>query len=324
MLRALGDELGPDADARATSTSGAARCRRSRSTGTRSARSRARSARRATTSRWGRSGSSARSTTGRSSRGRSAGCPSSPTGRQPGARAAEMLTEWQVYRMFDSRRGAWATFQFLVRKRLLDEGAEVRTDGTLGPTERLRPRRRSSRAASGRSRAPAGPARRAADRSRRSRSVRKRARRTTRPAVQGEERPLVDLPPAQPQAAVAPDDLRARARSRRRATPSRHSPSHSGRADTAGEVEHAPARARRARPRPSRRGAPRTRRASLRECAASANIASESTVISGSVRAHGCSASSSSSLTMIPLWMPTTGPCRTGWLLAAIDGWPFV
>ena len=36
-----------------------------------------------------------------------------------------MLTEWQVYRMFESRRGAWATFQFLVRERLLDEGATV-------------------------------------------------------------------------------------------------------------------------------------------------------------------------------------------------------
>jgi hypothetical protein len=44
----------------------------------------------------------------------------------------EMLTEWQVYRMFDSRRGAWATFQFLVRARLLEEGADVRSDGTLG------------------------------------------------------------------------------------------------------------------------------------------------------------------------------------------------
>jgi hypothetical protein len=43
----------------------------------------------------------------------------------------EMLTEWQVYRMFDSRRGAWATFQFLVRKRLLDDGVDVRTDGSL-------------------------------------------------------------------------------------------------------------------------------------------------------------------------------------------------
>jgi hypothetical protein len=43
----------------------------------------------------------------------------------------EMLTEWQVYRMFDSRRGAWATFQFLVRRRLLEGGTEVRSDGTL-------------------------------------------------------------------------------------------------------------------------------------------------------------------------------------------------
>jgi hypothetical protein len=43
----------------------------------------------------------------------------------------EMLTEWQVYRMFDSRRGAWATFQFLVRKRLLEQGIAVRSDGSL-------------------------------------------------------------------------------------------------------------------------------------------------------------------------------------------------
>jgi hypothetical protein len=43
----------------------------------------------------------------------------------------EMLTEWQVYRMFESRRGAWATFQFLVRQRLVEEGTEVRSDGSL-------------------------------------------------------------------------------------------------------------------------------------------------------------------------------------------------
>src|SRR6478735_662224 len=43
----------------------------------------------------------------------------------------EMLTEWQVYRMFDSRRGAWATFQFLVRGRLVDDGVDVRSDGSL-------------------------------------------------------------------------------------------------------------------------------------------------------------------------------------------------
>ncbi len=42
-----------------------------------------------------------------------------------------MLTEWQVYLMFDSRRGAWATFQFLIRGRLIELGAEVGTDGTV-------------------------------------------------------------------------------------------------------------------------------------------------------------------------------------------------
>lgn len=43
-----------------------------------------------------------------------------------------MLTEWQVYRMFESRRGAWATFQFLIRERLLEEGAIVGADGLVG------------------------------------------------------------------------------------------------------------------------------------------------------------------------------------------------
>ena len=50
-------------------------------------------------------------------------------------RSAEtpLLTEWQVYRLFDSRRGAWATFQFLVRERLREEGVDVGSDGALGP-----------------------------------------------------------------------------------------------------------------------------------------------------------------------------------------------
>jgi Homing endonuclease associated repeat len=47
------------------------------------------------------------------------------------SRSPEMLTEWQVYRMFESRRGAWATFQFLISKRLAERGIEVRPDGTL-------------------------------------------------------------------------------------------------------------------------------------------------------------------------------------------------
>ena len=43
-----------------------------------------------------------------------------------------MLTEWQIYRMFDARRGAWSTFQFLVRERLRESGIDVQPDGRLG------------------------------------------------------------------------------------------------------------------------------------------------------------------------------------------------
>jgi len=44
---------------------------------------------------------------------------------------ASLLTEWQVYRMLDARRGAWSTFQFLVRQRLDEQGVGVSTDGRL-------------------------------------------------------------------------------------------------------------------------------------------------------------------------------------------------
>src|SRR5213083_938841 len=44
---------------------------------------------------------------------------------------ASLLTEWQVYRILDARRGAWSTFQFLVRDRLDEQGVRVATDGTL-------------------------------------------------------------------------------------------------------------------------------------------------------------------------------------------------
>ncbi len=43
-----------------------------------------------------------------------------------------LLTEWQVYRMIDVRPGGWAAFQFLVRARLLEDGAAVAADGTVG------------------------------------------------------------------------------------------------------------------------------------------------------------------------------------------------
>jgi hypothetical protein len=44
---------------------------------------------------------------------------------------ASLMTEWQIYRMFDARRGAWSTFQYLVREQLRAGGADVRPDGTL-------------------------------------------------------------------------------------------------------------------------------------------------------------------------------------------------
>ena len=42
-----------------------------------------------------------------------------------------LLTEWQIYRMFQERRGAWSTFQFLIRERLVEQGAKVAADGRL-------------------------------------------------------------------------------------------------------------------------------------------------------------------------------------------------
>ena len=42
-----------------------------------------------------------------------------------------LLTEWQVYRMFDVRRGAWSTFQFLIRERLVEDGYEIGRDGKV-------------------------------------------------------------------------------------------------------------------------------------------------------------------------------------------------
>src|SRR5690242_17844262 len=44
---------------------------------------------------------------------------------------ASLLTEWQVYRMFEARRGAWSTFQFLIREQLASRGITVAPDGRL-------------------------------------------------------------------------------------------------------------------------------------------------------------------------------------------------
>jgi hypothetical protein len=74
----------------------------------------------------------------------------------------ELLSEWQIYRMLEPHKGlnapvgeadvgshgrrrqvgAWATFQYLVRERLLEDGVEVSPEGRLK-------RRRSPRAGVG-------------------------------------------------------------------------------------------------------------------------------------------------------------------------------
>jgi HNH endonuclease len=42
-----------------------------------------------------------------------------------------MLTEWQIYRMFEGRKGAWSTFQFLIGERLAAAGTTVGSDGRI-------------------------------------------------------------------------------------------------------------------------------------------------------------------------------------------------
>jgi hypothetical protein len=46
-------------------------------------------------------------------------------------RDPSLMSEWQVYRLFEGRRGAWATFQFLVRERLAETDTNVAADGRL-------------------------------------------------------------------------------------------------------------------------------------------------------------------------------------------------
>lgn len=42
-----------------------------------------------------------------------------------------LLTEWQVYRMLEGGKGAWPTFLYLVRERLVESGTTVESDGTV-------------------------------------------------------------------------------------------------------------------------------------------------------------------------------------------------
>jgi Homing endonuclease associated repeat len=85
---------------------------------------------------------------------------------QAHARDARLLSEWQVYRLFDGSRGGWAAFQYLLRERLEREGVEVAPDGRLLPSPPIpsaqSPAPRWRPGGRGRSSAPAGPGRRGA------------------------------------------------------------------------------------------------------------------------------------------------------------------
>jgi hypothetical protein len=59
----------------------------------------------------------------------------------------ELLREWQVYRLFGAGRGAWATFQYQIRERLLAAGRCVGEDGSVGKRRVSSARRRGRPAA---------------------------------------------------------------------------------------------------------------------------------------------------------------------------------
>ena len=232
-----------------------------------------------------------------------------------------LLTEWQVYRMFDARRGAWSTFQFLVRQRLTEQGRDVASDGTL--RLELRRRRRSRRAARGSTRSGRARERPAGRTPRRScdRGGSARCGRRGRPGARGTCRPRTSL--IRSRTPVYSEAISSAARVEAKKTSLRPRPSQSGR-PTPRAANTVPGSRWSSQAVAIEPASDSSARGSFCECAARAKIASESTVIRGSERAQEWGASSSSSLVMIPLWIPTTGPWRTGWLLAGIDGWPFV
>ena len=74
--------------------------------------------------------------------------------KQARSRDASLMSEWQIYRMLEAHKGAWAAFQYLVRERLLENGVEVSPEGAVRRPRRSRP------GGGGTSRPPAERARR--------------------------------------------------------------------------------------------------------------------------------------------------------------------
>ena len=236
--------------------------------------------------------------------------PPSPTGGAPGRAQPELLSEWQVYRLFAQGRRRLGGLQSGGSSggQLARRGACGRDRGEAGQRRTGPPRARArgkegvlDEAAVGLE--GVGPPHRAVGDS--------------------EQRPLSELPLPQADAGVALDEVeRPRASTRRRARCG-PPPTQSGRpmprarksVSSSRSSNHAAA----IEPCSSSRLEGR-----LDASSTSAKIASESTVMPGSARSKPWPARISSSLAMMPLWMPTTAPCRMGWLLATRLGCPFV
>jgi Homing endonuclease associated repeat len=73
-------------------------------------------------------------------------------------RDSRLPSEWQVYRLAGGGKGAWASFQYLVRNNLAADGVEVEPDGRLRASGRRRPSR-GRQGVRGRSAAPRARAR---------------------------------------------------------------------------------------------------------------------------------------------------------------------
>ena len=231
-----------------------------------------------------------------------------------------MLTEWQIYRMFEGRKGAWSTFQFLVRERLVAAGTDVRQATAAIELSRSARRAKPSAARRCRQNAPSCGARTAGSGdSSKFRSGLKRSFSSTLAVGDDRERALGELALAQLQAQEALDDLeRGLRRGEEQLVAALADPERP--ADAAGEEQRAAGAARRARRSPSSRaaapGRPERPRAPRR-----ARRSPRSRPSSPARHARSRAASiSSSSLKMIPLWTPTTAPWRIGWLLASIRG----
>jgi hypothetical protein len=59
--------------------------------------------------------------------------------KQARRKDGSLMSEWQIYRMLETHKGAWAAFQYLVRERLREDGVEVSPEGSVRSRPRSQP-----------------------------------------------------------------------------------------------------------------------------------------------------------------------------------------